>query len=204
MYAEFSPSPDLSWIGTSLEPYLGRGMLGQWLTNHGETVVASRIAAALGECSFMYRERLAPDQVIAEAARSHVLVLAQGLGTRVVYWRGDSLDGPWEQAALWDAFWALALKAKRMQGLDHADFGTRKDCTPLVEQHALVCRINRLKAKLPAADLRKLIHHRDGTHILELHPAQIYLAEIFFDDVCEIGTDTNYRELREFLQNAGI
>lgn len=127
----------------------------------------------------------------------------EGLGTRVASWGGVPLDGPWEQPALWEVLWGLAQKAKRGQGLDHTDFGTDRDATTVLGQHALSCRINRLRRHLPS-DLRKVNGQNSLTQILKIPAHEIYLAEVFYDEVYEVGTDANIREVREALHLAGL
>ena len=101
------------------------------------------------------------------------------------------------------AKWLSPRTRSHQSASTHSDFGTNRDGTTVLDQHALSCRINRLKRHLPS-DLRKVIEQNSLTQILKIPAHEIYLAEVFYDEVYEVGTDANYREVREALHLAGL
>lgn len=194
-YAEFHPRPDLKWLEPA-GPSGASGVLRFWLENHDETMVASRVAAALGAASREYRGKVPAEDVLREAARSYALVLARGLGTRTMYWRGKRVDETAIGAALWDTMWALALKAKQGQGLDHEHFGTGSRGTGAVTRHALSCRVDRLKRKLPADFAEINGEEVLGTYLLKLAANEIFMGEVSEDGVVEITERARSRAAR--------
>lgn len=195
-YAGFHPQPDLKW----LKPADASGaavIFRFWLENHDETLVASRIAAALGAASRKYRGKVPAEDVLREAARSYALVLAQGLGTRTMYWRGEPVNATVIGTAQWDTMWALALKTKQGQGLDHVHFGTGRQGKEAVSRPQLSGRINRLKTTLPG-DLASRIDGKSvlGTYLLELAANEIFMGEVSEDGVVEITGRAHSRAIR--------
>ena len=194
-YAEFSPKPHLHWLQVAHE-IPAQGNLRFWL-EHNEIMVASRIAAALTEASYMFRCKVPPEDVLKEAARSHALVAAQGLGTRILFWHGKSVEIPWKGQSSWEVLWALCLRTKQGQGLDHLHFGSGGRMKALVSRHALAVRVDRLKNRLPH-DLSSLIDGKTapGTYLFRLDSKEIFLAEVFEDSIAETTGSMDPREMR--------
>jgi hypothetical protein len=202
-YAEFCPSAEFSWLNGSAPPHVGRGVLNYWLTRHDQTIIAARIAGALTDASAIYRCRLSSEEVVQEAARSNALVLAQGLGTRLFFWRTQQVQGPWENYASWETLWALGLRAKQMQSVDHSDFGKNSKNEWVVEPHGLTSRVDRLKDYLPEELCLRVKGLRgSGLYRLDLPANEIYMANVFDDGVFEVGGSSTYREVRVLLEHA--
>jgi hypothetical protein len=152
VYAEFHLAPELEWLGVSaVAARRFKGHLRHNIESTRDLETLDRIAGALGELKYLYRDLAPEDSAIDAAIATGGLVLIEK--TREAYWEGEKIDQEWRTFRKpWEFLWQLASNAKSVSPVNDMDlYGRPKPYSTVVN------RWSRLKKLLPASLSRHVI-----------------------------------------------
>lgn len=178
--AEFSPNPDLSWIGLD-KRIVPRGCFRFWLTNHRKRGVATRVALALGTVSSVYRQPWSPEETVAECVRSHKLVVVDRVGAPAIFWEGKEVRSLEGMPTLAQAFTRLAMCAQRGARMDSSMFDLARPDDDFKPDGRLAIWICRMKDELPES-LADLTTHGKKGGVYELDVPKNEIVVLRVDD----------------------
>jgi hypothetical protein len=173
LYAEYHPSPDLSWLGVSDVAFAHfQGRLRQNIESARDLETIERIAAALASLRLLYRDLPPTISAIDEAVAGGGLVLIGQ--TREVFWERQPISKEWNRYSKpWELLWQLAAKARA--GSAVGNFDLYRDG---VSDSTIANRWLRLKAMLPGT-LWKCVKPgwEKATYRLDLPINQVFLFQ---------------------------
>jgi len=176
VYAGFRPMADLTWLGEAAA-MSEHADLFRWRAVEGRDIYISEVvAAALLDCSELYRQKVDLEILIEEKVRSHSLCVIEGRSRHEAYWVGKLLEVDWDRhGRAWTLLTALVEDAKQAEtGVDRAsDLGVslrdaRRD----------------LQRLLPA-DFAEFLTLKNTVHRLQLPAAEIFFARFESVDTLE-------------------
>ena len=170
-YAAYHPRPDLDRLDLPAST-TGRGELAFWL-ERGDYWIAYDIAGAVGTVAQMYQRDLTMEERVEEAAQTYRLALGSEVGARYVFWEKRPIGAKWiKDPAMWGLFETLALCRSRGRGVDC------DDCGHDLSEHALACRVSRLKEQLPKNLASQIESATEYAYELALEPHEIFVYPV--------------------------
>jgi hypothetical protein len=171
VYADFHPSPDLTWLG--LRDWIissGKGLLRDRVLNQRIPATVERIAVALQDLQYLYPAASPEKSAVDEAVASGGLVLTES--PRAVYWDTKPIPADWERFDQpWKLLWALASKAHLRAAVEVRDvYGVEP-----VTDSALSTLVGRLKKFLPPGLWKFIEPTRQRSYRLCLDRARVHL-----------------------------